>query len=126
MNVYVGGDGNIHFINRSGADTVLPFRKTPEIVVSSVGEAENTKQYTALRAGHVIVTMSTWGNNSPTFLVTKNGSSISEDISDNLPGRNRYIKTYIVPVKNGDTIIAKVYYAAVENAYAAFLSMFMI
>ena len=26
MNVYVGGDGKLHFVNSGGADSVLPFR----------------------------------------------------------------------------------------------------
>ena len=32
MNVYVGGDGKLHFVNSGGADSVLPFNNAPIII----------------------------------------------------------------------------------------------
>ena len=38
VNVYVGDDGTLHFVNGSGADTVIPFSNTsiPELIASSI------------------------------------------------------------------------------------------
>ena len=37
VNVYVGGDGKLHFVNSGGADSVLPFNNKPEYYVVSTG-----------------------------------------------------------------------------------------
>ena len=37
VNVYVGGDGKLHFVNSGGADSVLPFNNKPTYYVVSTG-----------------------------------------------------------------------------------------
>lgn len=39
MNVYVGGDGKLHFVNSGGADSALPFNTIPslELIINKDG-----------------------------------------------------------------------------------------
>ncbi len=37
MNVYVGSDGKLHFVNSGGADSVLPFNNKPAYYTVSTG-----------------------------------------------------------------------------------------
>lgn len=45
VNVYVGSDGKLHFVNSGGADSVLPFNNKPEYHVVSAGRSINLSTY---------------------------------------------------------------------------------
>lgn len=45
VNVYVGGDGKLHFVNSGGADSVLPFNNKPTYYVVSTGRELAVRTY---------------------------------------------------------------------------------
>lgn len=87
---------------------------------------ENSASYIATGDGYVIVTESSWNNYPVTFLVTKNGISVTATSSDGVSARNRYIYSWIIPVTKGDSIIARLNTDDPENVPLLALSMFAV
>lgn len=113
---------------RKGADTWLPFKRTPSLVAHGVGVSTTvlSRRYAATGNGYIMVAMSSWSNTALTFSVTKNGSSISPSSQDGVADRNKYLYCYVFSVLKGDNIVATVKSSNGKDAADLYLAMFAI
>lgn len=88
VRIYVGEDGKLHFVDASGADSVLPFNNSEPIVIDEL--------YHHLYSGHCYISVT----NKTTLTVSSITFDTNSNASWNIKGRKTGTSTYTVLSSN--------------------------
>ena len=109
VNIYVGEDSKLHFVDSEGADSVLPFSKTPSETAFSIGNIASNYTISGLEVGKTyILNMAGMYNSTSSNYISSGGTvikTVSKISSEKYSGHNSILVTTMFVATSTSVVI---------------------